>query len=147
MKVKFMRLNEEAIEPSYAHENDAGLDLFSVEEAVVPAGGSALVRTGVAIELPRGTEGQLRPLSGLALKNGITILNAPGTVDEGYRGEIGVVLINHGRGRFRVRRGMRIAQLVVARRLRVDVVHVEELTSSERGTRGFGSSGASWDRK
>ena len=141
MKVKVKRLKPEAMGPSFAHDGDAGLDLFAVEDAVLPPGGSALVGTGIAIELPTGTEGQLRPLSGLALTNSVTILNAPGTIDEGYRGEICVILVNHGRSPFSVRPRMRIAQLVVARRLEIDIVDVEELTDSVRGTRGFGSSG------
>lgn len=144
VKMKVKRLRREALEPSYAHDGDSGLDLFATEEAVLSPGGTTLVRTGIAVELPPGTEGQLRPLSGLALKNGVTILNAPGTVDEGYRGEICVILVNHGKSAFRVQPRMRVAQLVVARRLTVavDVVDAEELTESERGTRGFGSSGS-----
>ena len=141
LKVRFRRLREKAVEPSYAHEGDAGLDLCAAEEAELAPGGAALVGTGIAMELPAGTEGQVRPVSGLALRNGVTVLNAPGTIDEGYRGEIGVILVNHGAESFKVRPGMRIAQVVVARRLAVDVVCVDELGSSERGARGFGSSG------
>ena len=142
VKMKVRRVSMEAIGPSYAREGDAGLDLCAVEEAELAPGGAALVRTGIAIELPAGPEGQLRPLSGLALKNGVTILNAPGTIDEGYRGEIGVILVNHGGMPFRVRPRMRIEQLVVARRMAVDIVYVDELTDSERGARGFGSTGS-----
>ena len=128
--------------PSYAHEGDSGLDLYAAGDATVPAGGTAVVKTGIAVELPKGTEGQVRPLSGLALRNGVTILNAPGTIDGGYRGEISVILINHGKAPFHVEPGVRVAQLVVARTTRVDVVEVEELSNSERGRRGFGSSGS-----
>ena len=138
--LKFRRLRSDASEPTYAHEGDSGLDLYSAEYALVPAGGTALIKTGIAVELPSGTEGQVRPLSGLALRRQVTVLNAPGTIDEGYRGEICVVLINHGASPLEVRPGMRIAQLVVASTLRVDVLEVNELTPSDRGNRGFGSS-------
>ena len=140
MEAKFRRLTGGAAFPSYAHEGDAGLDLRAVERTVLKPGRATLVGTGIAVELPTGTEGQVRPLSGLALKHSVTVLNAPGTVDEGYRGEVGVILINHGGAPFVVEAGMRVAQLVVASRLRVGVVEVEELGASERGTKGFGSS-------
>jgi len=100
------------------------------------------VRTGLVVELPAGTEAQVRPRSGLALKHGITLLNAPGTIDEGYRGEIGVLLINHGRETFRVTPGMRIAQLVIAPVLRVEVAEAASLSATRRGGGGFGSTGA-----
>ena len=98
--------------------------------------------TGVAIELPEATEAQVRPRSGLALKHSVTVLNTPGTIDEGYRGEVGVVLINHGPTAFQVTRGMRIAQLVVQKRWTVDVVEVDGLTDTTRGAGGFGSTGS-----
>src|SRR5690242_518468 len=96
MQLKVKKLNPDAILPSYAREGDAGLDLFAVKPLVIAPGTSALVPTGIAIELPSGTEAQVRPRSGLALKHAVTVLNTPGTVDEGYRGEVGVILINHG---------------------------------------------------
>lgn len=142
MKLKVKRLNAAAISPSYAHDGDSGLDLFAAESVVLPSGGSALVKTGIALALPDGTEGQLRPRSGLALNGCVTVLNAPGTIDEGYRGEVGVILINHGRTPFTVQAGMKIAQLVIAPRLRVEVIEVDELEDSTRGTRGFGSTGS-----
>ena len=98
--------------------------------------------TGVAIELPEATEAQVRLRSGLALKHSVTVLNTPGTIDEGYRGEVGVVLINHGATAFHVTRGMRIAQLVVQKRWTVEVVEVDGLTDTTRGTGGFGSTGS-----
>ena len=101
----------------------------------------ALVPTGIAIELPPGTEAQVRPRSGLALKHAITVLNTPGTVDEGYRGEVGVILINHGHATFTVEAGMKIAQMVVSPRVQVSVVEVPELSDTHRGTGGFGSTG------
>ena len=142
MQLRVKRLAEDAVLPRYAHPHDAGLDLHAAVDAVVDPGQAVAVSTGIAVELPPGTEAQVRPRSGLALKHSVTILNAPGTIDEGYRGEVGVVLINHGDAAFRIQRGMRIAQLVVQRRLSIDVVEVDALTDTERGVGGFGSTGA-----
>jgi dUTP diphosphatase len=141
MKLRVKKLNPSAIMPSYAREGDAGLDLFAVHRSVIEPGRSALVPTGIAIELPPGTEAQVRPRSGLALKHAITVLNTPGTVDEGYRGEVGVILINHGHTAFTVEAGMKVAQMVVSPRVQVSVVEVAELSDTHRGTGGFGSTG------
>ncbi|MGN0827411.1 MAG: dUTP diphosphatase [Kiritimatiellia bacterium] len=141
LKVAFRKLHPAAVLPSYAHEGDAGMDLSSVEEVTVPPHGRALVATGLAIELPLGTEAQVRPRSGLAAKYGITVLNAPGTIDAGYRGEIKVILLNTDVAEFRIEPGMRIAQLVVAPVAQVQVSWTEQLGESDRGTSGFGSSG------
>jgi dUTP pyrophosphatase len=141
MTLKVKRLNPAAVLPAYARAGDAGLDLFALQSATIEAGASALIGTGIAIELPPGTEGQVRPRSGLALKHAITVLNTPGTVDEGYRGEVGVILINHGHSPFVVEAGMKIAQLVVSPRLEVEVTEVAALQDSERGAGGFGSTG------
>lgn len=129
--------------PAYATHHSAGMDLrASLEGPVVLAPGAFhLVPTGLYLELPEGTEAQVRPRSGLAFKHGITVLNAPGTIDADYRGEVGVLLINHGRLPFEVRDGDRIAQLVVARYVRVSFEENEELRASERGTGGFGHTG------
>ncbi len=97
MKLNILKLNETAILPQYAHIGDAGLDLFAIANTTISPGESQLIPTGIAIELPPGTEAQIRPRSGLALKHQITVLNTPGTIDEGYRGEIGIILINHGK--------------------------------------------------
>jgi len=113
------------------------------EPKVLQPGERALIPTGLAIELPSGYEAQIRPRSGLALENGITVLNSPGTVDSDYRGEIGVILINFGQIPFSVRRGARVAQLVICRVERVAVVRSERLTTSARGPSGFGSTGRS----
>lgn len=139
--LKVKRLSDRAILPSYAHPGDAGLDLYASVDLVVEPGQSALVGTGIAIELPLFTEAQIRPRSGLALKHGITVLNSPGTVDQGYRAEVGVILINHGKFPFVVSVGDRIAQMVVKPVLQVRVVEVTELDSTERGEGGFGSTG------
>jgi dUTP pyrophosphatase len=127
--------------PEYAHPGDAGMDLFSAEKVELPPGESRLVRTGIAIELPPRTEGQVRPRSGLAHKHMITVLNTPGTIDEGYRGEVGVILINHGKAPHTIVPGMKIAQLLVKPVLRAVVEEVEDLSDTKRGAGGFGSTG------
>lgn len=141
MKLKIKKLTESAIVPRYEHANDSGLDLFSIEESEILVGESKLIHTGISLELPPGTEAQIRPRSGLALKHQITVLNTPGTVDEGYRGEIGIILINHGKHSFNVTKGMKIAQMVIAPVIHVEVEEVHSLTSTSRGTGGFGSTG------
>jgi dUTP pyrophosphatase len=141
MQLRVKRLSPSAVLPKYAKPNDSGLDLFASVDVQIEPGESRLVQTGIAIELPPGTEAQIRPRSGLAREHAITVLNTPGTIDEGYRGEIGVILINHGRARFEVTSGMRIAQLVVQPRYQVEVVEADSLTLTERGPAGFGSTG------
>jgi dUTP pyrophosphatase len=141
MNLKIKRLSESAVIPQYAHPGDAGLDLVSIEAKSISPGESALVRTGIAIELPPKTEAQVRPRSGLALKHQITVLNTPGTIDEGYRGEVCVILINHGTQVFQVEPGMRIAQMVIASFISVTVEAVEMLEDTVRGAGGFGSTG------
>lgn len=140
-QLRVRRLDPNAILPAYAHPGDAGLDLASCEVVEIAPGTAAMVRTGVAVALPPGTEGQVRPRSGLAAKYAVTVLNTPGTIDEGYRGELRVILINHGTEVFRVERGMRIAQFVVCPVLRVGVAEVSSLDGTERGIGGFGSTG------
>ena len=139
--VRFMKLEEGATLPCYAHSGDAGMDLVAFQEVSIPAGDAALVRTGLSIQLPPGTEAQVRPRSGLALKRKVTVLNTPGTIDEGYRGEIGVILINHGKEDFIAEKGMKIAQLVIKPVLRVEIEEADSLTETARGNGGFGSSG------
>lgn len=129
--------------PHYATPDSAGVDLVAaIEDAVVLAPGERqLIPTGIAIALPPGTEAQVRPRSGLALRHGITLLNTPGTIDADYRGEIGVILINLGQEPFAIDRGMRIAQMIVAPVVRVAWDEVAELSESQRGAGGFGSTG------
>ncbi|MDJ0946264.1 MAG: dUTP diphosphatase [Kiloniellales bacterium] len=129
--------------PHYATPDSAGVDLVAaVEDAVVLAPGERrLIPTGIAIALPPGTEAQVRPRSGLALRHGITLLNTPGTIDADYRGEIGVILINLGQESFAIDRGMRIAQMIVAPVVQVAWDEVAELSESQRGIGGFGSTG------
>jgi dUTP pyrophosphatase len=130
--------------PAYATEQAAGMDLVAAVAAPVTLapGARALIPTGIAIALPPGVEAQVRARSGLALRHGIGVLNAPGTIDADYRGEIGVILVNHGEAPFVVERGARIAQLVIARHETVAWEEVERLPESGRGARGFGSTGA-----
>ncbi|MBT3332262.1 MAG: dUTP diphosphatase [Rhodospirillaceae bacterium] len=130
--------------PARATMDSAGMDLLAAvgDAVVLPPGGRALIPTGLSLALPSGYEGQVRPRSGLALKHGVTVLNSPGTVDADYRGEVGVILINHGEVPFTVRRGERIAQLVIAGLVDAVLEEVSELSESERGTGGFGSTGS-----
>lgn len=139
--IRFKILDKSATIPVQAHPGDAGMDLVSIEDAVIAPGARRLVHTGLAVEIPFGFEGQVRPRSGLALKHGVTVLNAPGTIDAGYRGEVGVVLVNFGDAPFVVEKGMRIAQLVIAAVAEVAVEIADELSSTERGEGGYGSSG------
>lgn len=129
--------------PRYATDAAAGLDLCAALEAplTLATGARAAVPTGLSIELPEGCEGQVRPRSGLALKHGVTVLNAPGTIDEDYRGELQVLLVNHGQTPHVIQPGDRIAQLVIAPVLKARVIEVAELSSSARGAGGFGSTG------
>ncbi|NEP02569.1 MAG: dUTP diphosphatase [Symploca sp. SIO2E9] len=139
LKIKLIK--EKAKLPQYAHQGDAGLDLFSTSEVVIKPGESSLISTGISIELPPKTEAQIRPRSGLALKHQVTVLNTPGTIDQGYRGEIGVILINHSKSPFKVEIGMKVAQMVIKPVLSVQVKSVEELGETDRGVGGFGSTG------
>ena len=129
--------------PSYQSEGAAGADLRAhlAEDLVIAAGARAVVPTGLRLEIPGGFEGQVRPRSGLAVKFGVTVLNAPGTIDSDYRGEVGVILVNLGAEPFRVRHGDRIAQLVIAPVVRAGFVRAEEVGGTARGSGGFGSTG------
>jgi dUTP pyrophosphatase len=141
MVLQVKKLRDDAIAPQYAHPGDAGLDLFTCDAMTLEPGESAVIKTGIAIGLPPNTEGQVRPRSGLAAKHQISVLNAPGTIDEGYRGEVGVILINFGKKAFAIEPGMKIAQLVVKPVIRVEVESVETLSETRRGDGGFGSTG------
>lgn len=141
MRVKIKQLHPDAKIPQYQTLGAAGFDLHALEDYKLSAGEKVLVKTGLAFELQIGFELQIRPRSGLALKNGISVLNAPGTIDSDYRGEVGVLLINHSKEDFAIKKGDRIAQGVVARYERVEFEVCEELGESARGAGGFGSSG------
>ena len=147
--VSIQRLANAAELPHYATEQSAGFDLqAAVDQAVTLAPqATALIPTGLAIALPHGFEAQVRPRSGLALKHAVTVLNSPGTVDADYRGEIKVILINHGSEPFVIEPGMRIAQMVIARYEKIVWREVENLDQTARGSGGFGSTGTSAERK
>lgn len=141
IEVAVRRLREDAVLPDQAYEGDAGFDLAACEEIRLGPGERAVVPTGIAIEIPDGYAGFVQPRSGLAARHGIAIVNSPGLIDAGYRGEIRVVLLNTDlRDSFTVEPGMRIAQLVIAPVASVRLAEVDELATSERGARGFGSS-------
>ncbi len=127
--------------PAKAHSDDAAFDLRSRIDMTVPVGRSTLVPTGVFIELPVNYEAQVRPRSGLALKHNITLTNSPGTIDAGYRGEVGVIMFNHGPEIFEIKRGDRIAQMVITELPEVELEVVQNLSESNRGSGGFGSTG------
>ena len=129
--------------PKYQTKSSAGMDLmaFVDDPIIIESGEWKLISTGIYIKLPLGFEAQVRPRSGLALKKGITVLNSPGTIDSDYRGEIGVILINHSKNNFIVNSGDRIAQLVIAKHESIKLKNVQSIDSSNRGTGGFGSTG------
>lgn len=137
----FQRLHDEAVVPERAYAGDAGLDLVACEHAEIAPGERAIVGTGLAVAIPEGHAGFVQPRSGLAAEHGVTVLNTPGLIDSGYRGELRVILLNTDRTEtFAVEPGMRIAQLVVVRLAALETAEVEELPATERGVRGFGSS-------
>ena len=140
-KIEVLMVAQSGLEPTYAHAGDAGLDLKAAADMQIPAHKFVTVPTGVALALPVGYVALVHPRSGLAAKNGITVLNAPGTVDAGYRGEIAVTLINHSDQDFSISRGDRIAQLVIQEVAHATLVAVEQLPDSARGSSGFGSTG------
>ena len=141
MTLKFKRIHPDAVLPAYAHPSDAGMDIRSVADVTVPARGRALVPTGLVVLLPPPYEAQVRPRSGLALKHGITVLNTPGTIDSGYRGEIGVILFNSSDVDFQIKKGDRVAQVVIAPVTQPVIEEAQEIDETDRGAGGFGSTG------
>ncbi len=142
--IKFKKLSPQAIIPSYAHPGDAGADLVAINTHSLEPLDHLAIPTGLAVELPQGYEMQVRPKSSLALKHGITVLNTPGTVDAGYRGEIKVILINLGQSLFEISPGQRIAQIVIAPVIQAEFSVVDSLGESQRGEGGFGSTGKTY---
>lgn len=141
LKIEIVRLDKELPLPQYKTEQSAGLDLLAREDLLIKKGEIKLVPTGISIALPDGYEAMIRPRSGLALKYGITLLNTPGTIDADYRGEIGAIVANFGNEDFLVKRGMRIAQMVINKYEKVQWLEVDALEDTERGNKGFGSTG------
>jgi len=141
MIVEFLKLSPKAVLPRYENKDDAGMDLRSTSFYNIPPGEVQIVQTGLAIQLKSGTEAQVRSRSGLAAKHHVVVLNSPGTIDAGYRGEIKVILINHGKEIFFINEGDRIAQLVIAAVEQPKVVEIKMLSETERGDGGFGSTG------
>jgi len=141
IRVRAKRLVPAAALPRPSYDGDSGFDLRALVPAVVGPRRAVQIRTGLALQLPPGTEAQIRPRSGLAINHMVTVLNSPGTIDQGFRGEIVVILINHGERPFRVVSGMRVAQLVFQRTYKVDMVEVDKVDPTGRGERGLGSTG------
>lgn len=136
-----MQEGAEDLAPKKAHEDDAAWDLKSRVDVEAAPGKVTLIPTGLFLELPAGYEAQIRPRSGLALKRAVTLLNTPGTIDAGYRGEVGVILVNLGQEPFHVEKGMKVAQIVVAPVARAEIAETDEVDSTDRGAGGFGSTG------
>ncbi len=136
-----MNAGDEELAPRKAHHDDAAYDLRANAPLALPPGQVKLVPTGLFLELPEGFEAQVRPRSGLALKHGISVLNSPGTIDAGYRGEVGIILLNTGAHEFQIQRGDRIAQMVIHKLPEVELVRVEQINETQRGAGGFGSTG------
>lgn len=136
-----IKTEDESLVPSYETLGSAGADLKANESGILQPNERRLIKTGISIELPLGYEAQVRPRSGLALKYGISMVNTPGTIDSDYRGEIGVILINHGDKPFEYKKGDRIAQLVIAKHSRAEFILTENLSQTQRGTGGFGHTG------
>ncbi|EDM24085.1 dUTP diphosphatase [Caminibacter mediatlanticus] len=141
MKLKVKKLKDDAILPKYQTDEAAGFDLHSIENVVIKVGERKLISTGLAFEIEKGFEAQIRPRSGLAFKYGITVLNSPGTIDSDYRGEIKVLLINLGEEDFEIKKGDRISQVVIAPVIQAEIIEVEILSNTQRGSGGFGSTG------
>jgi dUTP pyrophosphatase len=140
-KIRFVKLVEDAQIPKFAHKSDAGMDLYSVESVDLAPQEFKIVKTGLQMSLPFGYEAQVRPRSGLAAKRGVTVLNTPGTIDADYRGEVGVILINHSKEVFHIEKGDRIAQMVINKLTKFEVKQVKTLDKTSRGQGGFGSTG------
>ena len=141
IKVKIKRIKDNAIIPSYAHDGDAGVDLYSTEDYLLKPGDRILVSTGITIAIPKGYEAQTRPKSGLALNKGLSIANTPGTIDSGYRGEVNIIAINLGKEDIKIEKGKKVAQMVFNKVEEAKFEEVEKLDSTKRGDGGFGSTG------
>lgn len=141
IKVKIKKIKDNAILPKYAHKGDAGVDLYSTGDYTLKPGERVLVSTGIKIAVPKGYEAQIRPKSGLALNHGISIVNTPGTIDSSYRGEVRIIIINHGKENFKIEKGKKIAQMIFNKVEEAEFEEIEELDNTARGEGGFGSTG------
>ena len=140
-RIVYKKVHPNAIVPSYAHDGDSGMDLFSMDEFELNSLERKVVGTGIALEIRKGYEGQIRSKSGLSLEYGIVVINSPGTIDSGYRGEIKVALFNASNRTYQVKKGSKVAQLVFAKVEKVELCEVDELDETSRGERGFGNAG------
>lgn len=141
LKIQKLPYAKDMVIPSYGMSQSSGIDLMAAIDVTIPPGKHEIVPTGIKIMIQDGYEGQIRPRSGMAAKHGVTVLNSPGTIDSGYRGEIKVILINHGDAPFQIEKGMRIAQLVIAKVEVIDIIEADVFDDTERGESGFGSTG------
>ena len=141
IKILIKRLSKEISLPKYETSGSSGMDLGSNIDANISPGKIAIIPTGLALSIPKGFEAQIRPRSGLAAKKKISVLNTPGTIDSDYRGEIGVILINHGKNNFDIERGMRIAQIIFQKLPEIEIIESETLSKTDRDKGGFGSTG------
>lgn len=145
--IKFKKEESDSILPNYAHPEDAGMDIYSNEEVVIPARSWGLVKTGFSMELPAGYEAQVRSKSGLSLKSGLIVLNSPGTIDENYRGEVGVILMNVASTDYKVEKHQKIAQMVINKVEHFKTIEVTETSVTNRGDGAFGSTGLKNNQK
>ena len=141
VKIKIKKIKDNAIIPEYAHDGDAGVDLYSTEDYLLKPGERVLVSTGIKIAIPKGYEAQVRPKSGLAIKNGLSIVNTPGTIDSPYRGEVQIIAINLGKENIKIEKQTKVAQMVINKIEEAEFEEVDELDSTTRGEGGFGSTG------
>jgi len=141
VKIKIKKIKDNAIIPEYAHDGDAGVDLYSTEDYLLKPGERVLVSTGIKIAIPKGYEAQVRPKSGLAIKNGLSIVNTPGTIDSPYRGEVQIIAINLGKENIKIEKQTKVAQMVINKIEEAEFEEVDELDNTTRGEGGFGSTG------
>ncbi len=141
MKIKIKKISENAVIPHYVHKGDAGMDIYSVKDKELKPGERFAIPTGLKFEIPMGYEMQIRPKSGLAANFGITVLNTPGTIDCGYRGEVMVILLNSSKENYLVKKGEKVAQAVIAKVEEAEIEEVEDLSETSRGEGGLGSTG------
>ncbi len=139
--IKFKKVSPDAIIPNYAHKEDAGMDIYSNEDKVIKSKSWELIKTGFSMELPTGYEAQIRSKSGLSLKSGIIVLNSPGTIDENYRGEVGIILMNVSDKDYNVEKNQKVAQMVINKVEHFEIIETEEISDSSRGDGAFGSTG------